>query len=58
MDWKDILLQQAITTVIAIAADAKGKARFRKQLLKVFQKIAEAFPRDVEFQAVSGKGEK
>lgn len=56
MDWKDILISQAIATVIAIASDPAGKGKWRKALLKVFKKIAAAYSADAEFQSVlSGK---
>lgn len=40
MDWKEILIAQAITTVIAIAKSGDGKGKFRPAMMKIFREIA------------------
>lgn len=40
MDWKEILIAQAITTVISIARTGDGKGKFRPAMMKVFREIA------------------
>lgn len=53
MDWKDILISQAITTVIAIAQSGGERSKWRRQLLKIFRTIAAQFAADEEFQRVA-----
>lgn len=52
MDWKDVLITQAISTVIAIAKTSDGRGKFRPALLKVFKTIAAAFREDDDFAIV------
>lgn len=57
MNWQDILIQQAITTVIAIASSSDGKGKFRRALLKVFRTIAQQVATVEELQnALTEKG--
>ena len=52
MDWRDILIAQAITTVIAIAKSGDGKGKFRPALLKVFRTIAQQVATEAEIAEV------
>jgi hypothetical protein len=52
MDWKDILIAQAITTVIAIASSGSGKGKFRPALLKVLRTIAQQVATEAELRAL------
>lgn len=58
MDWKDVLITQAISTVIAIAKSSDGKGKFRKALMKVFNTIATQIASDAEIAALTEKGGK
>lgn len=59
MDWKDILIAQAITTVISIAKSGDGKGKFRPALLKIFRTIAQQVATEAEvadvLKSVQGK---
>lgn len=48
MDWRDILIAQAITTVISIARSGDGKGKFRPALMKVLRTIAEQVASEAE----------
>lgn len=48
MDWKEILMAQAISTVIAIARSSEGKGKFRPAMMKVFREIARNIATDAE----------
>lgn len=52
MDWREILIMQAITTVIAIAKSGDGKGKFRPALMKVFRTISALVATDAEIAEV------
>jgi len=52
MDWKDILIGQAINTVINIAQSGEGKGKFRRALMKVFRTIAASVATEAEVRAL------
>ena len=57
MDWKDILIGNAVNTVIAIAQSGEGKGKFRKALMKLFRVIAlNVATADEVRSALQGKG--
>lgn len=50
MDWKEILIAQAITTVISIAKSGDGKGKFRPAMMKVFREIARNIATEAEMR--------
>lgn len=46
----DFLITMAVSVLIELARDPKGRGKWRKALLKVFTVIATAFRSDAEFQ--------
>lgn len=52
MDWKDVLITQAISTVIAIVRTNDGKGKFRRALMKVFKEIAFNIATEAELREV------
>jgi hypothetical protein len=52
MDWRDILIHQAITTLIVIVRETQTRKRFSRQIVKVFQVIAEQMASDADVQRI------
>lgn len=50
MDWKEILIAQAITTVISISKSGDGKGKFRPAMMKVFREIARNIATEAEMR--------
>jgi len=54
----DFIISMAVSVIIQLARDPKGRGKWRKALLKVFREIASAFRDDNEFQMVVESGGK
>lgn len=51
-DWKDVLIAQAISTVLLIARSGEGKGKFRPAMLKILRTLADQFRNDEEGFAI------
>lgn len=52
----DFLITMAVSVLVQLARDPKGRGKWRAALLKVFREIAKAFPNDTDFIAVAEGG--
>ncbi len=49
----DFLIDMALSILLRVLSDQKSASKWRRALLKVFQRIAEVFRSDPEFRRVA-----